>query len=108
MRIAAAVILSDEQRAQLEAFARGRRTPARVVLRARIVLLAAQGKQDIEIARLLSIVPRTAARWRLRFLRDGIDGLEHDAARPGRTPAISNELIQVIRIGTWSGACLTV
>jgi transposase len=96
MRIAAAVILSDEQRAKLEAFARGRRTPARVVLRARIVRLAAQGKQDIEIARLLSIVPRTAARWRSRFLRDGIDGLEHDAARPGRTPSISNEVVRMV------------
>jgi hypothetical protein len=52
---------------------------ARVLLRARIVLLAAEGKQDLKIARLLSIVPRNAARWRSRFLRDGIAGLEHDA-----------------------------
>jgi hypothetical protein len=52
---------------------------ARVLLRARIVLLAAEGKQDLEIARLLSIVPRNAARWRSRFLRDGIAGQEHDA-----------------------------
>jgi hypothetical protein len=37
----------------LEAYARGRRTAARLVLRARIVLLAAQGKQDLEIAALL-------------------------------------------------------
>jgi transposase len=96
MRIAAAVILTDEQRAKLEAYARGRRTPARVVQRARIVLLAAEGKQDIEIARLLSIVPRTAARWRSRFLSDGIAGLEHDASRPGRTPRISDEVVQMV------------
>jgi hypothetical protein len=62
MRIAPQVVLTREQRAKLEAYARGRRTPARVVLRARIVLLAAEGKQDLKIARLLSIVPRTAAR----------------------------------------------
>ncbi len=96
MRIAAAVLLTNEHRAKLEAYARGRRTPARVVLRARIVLLAAEGKQDIEIARLLSIVPRTAARWRARFLRDGIAGLEHDAPRPGRTPSISPELVRMV------------
>jgi len=44
------------------------------VLRARIVLLAGEGKQDLKIAHLLSIVPRTAARWRSRFLHDGIAG----------------------------------
>jgi transposase len=65
-----------------------------VVLRARIVLLAAEGTQDLKIARLLSIVPRTAARWRSRFLRDGIAGLEHDA--PGRTPSISPELVRMV------------
>jgi transposase len=54
------------------------------------------GKQNLEIARLLSLVPRTAARWRSRFLRDGIAGLEHDAPRPGRTPSISSELVRVV------------
>jgi transposase len=96
MRIAAAVILTNEQRAKLETYARGRRTPARLVLRARIVLLAAEGKQNLEIARLLCIVPRTAARWRSRFLCDGITGLEHDAPRPGRTPSISAELVHLV------------
>jgi transposase-like protein len=66
-----------------------------VVLRARIVLLAAEGKQDLKIARQLSIVPRTAARWRSRFLRGGIAGLEHDASRPGHTPSVSPELVRV-------------
>jgi len=66
------------------------------VLRARIVLLTAEGKQDLEIARLLSIVPRTAARWRSRFLRDGIAGLKHDAPRPGRTSSISPELVRMV------------
>ena len=61
MRIAPQVVLTSEQRATLEAYARGRRTPARVVLRARIVLLTAEGKQDLKIARLLSIVPRGAS-----------------------------------------------
>jgi transposase len=96
MRIAAAVILTNDQRAKLEAYARGRRISARVVLRARIVLLAAEGRQDLEIARLLSIVPCTAARWRSRFLRDGIAGLERDAPRPGRTPSLSPELVCIV------------
>ena len=96
MRIAPPVVLTSEQRAKLETYARGRSTPARVVLRARIVLLAGEGKQDLKIAHLLSIVPRTAARWRSRFLHDDIAGLEHDAPRPGRTPSISPELVRMI------------
>src|SRR5258707_13807654 len=96
MRIAPPVVLTSEQRAKLETYARGRSTPARVVLRARIVLLAGEGKQDLKIAHLLSIVPRTAARWRSRFLHDGIAGLEHDAPRPGRTPSISPQLLRMV------------
>ena len=96
MRIAPQEVLTREQRTKLEVYARGRSTPARVVLRARIVLLAAEGKQDLKIAHLLSIVPRTAARWRSRFLRDGIAGLEHDAPRPGRTPSISPQLVRMV------------
>jgi transposase len=96
MRIAPQVVLTIDQKAKLETYARGRRMPARLVLRSKIVLLAAEGEQDIEIARLLSIVPRTAARWRSRFLRDGIAGLEHDAPRPGRTPSISPRLVRMV------------
>jgi hypothetical protein len=44
------------------------------VLRARIVLLAAQGRQDLEIAATLGIVPRTAAPWRARLLKSGVAG----------------------------------
>ena len=96
MRIAPPVVLTSEQRAKLETYARGRSAQARVVLRARIVLLADEGKQDLKISHLLSIVPRTAARWRSRFLHDGIAGLEHDAPRPGRTPSISPELVRMV------------
>lgn len=98
MRVAAPVVLTDEQRSQLLAYSRGRKTPARLVVRSRIVLLAAEGKQDVEIARLLSLVPRSAARWRARFLRHGIAGLQQDAPRAGRPRSIPAETIaHVIR-----------
>jgi transposase len=96
MRIAPRIVLSDGQQTQLQAYARGRRIPARLVQRAKIVLLAAAGKQDLEIARLLSIVPRTAARWRARFLRQGIAGLQQDAPRPGRPRRISPQTVRRI------------
>jgi transposase len=52
-------------------------------------LLAADGKQDLEIAAEIGISNQKAARWRKRFLRLGLAGLEKDAPRPGRTPTIT-------------------
>jgi transposase len=88
MRVAKPVSLSDDQRAKLERWARGRSTPARLVLRAKIVLLAAQGQRNDEIAARLSCTRRTVGTWRQRFLQAGIPGIEKDAPRPGRQPAV--------------------
>ena len=52
-------------------------------------MLAADGKQDLEIAAEIGISNQKAARWRKRFLRLGLAGLEKDAPRPGRTPTIT-------------------
>jgi len=54
------------------------------------------GKQDSEIAEELSVTPRTAARWRARYLQAGIDGLKKDAPRPGRTPIFTPEKIRMV------------
>ena len=56
MKIAAKIALTDEERTVLERWARGRSTPARLVLRSRIVLLAAEGKMNQKIT------PRTNIR----------------------------------------------
>ena len=94
MRVAPAIVLNPEQRAVLERRARSRSLPARVVERAQIVLLAAEGRQDKEIAMLLEITPKKASRWRRRFLTLGLVGLEKDAPRPGRKPNITASLIR--------------
>lgn len=96
MRIAPSVSLSSQQQAQLEAYARGRSVAARLVERSKIVLLAAKGKQDSEIAAALSIPQQKAARWRKRFLKKGIRGLEKDAFRPGRPVAITATKVKEI------------
>jgi len=77
----------------------GRRTagwslPARVVERARIVLLAAEGQQDKQIAAAMKITPKKVERWRSRFLTLGMAGLERDASRPGRPPKITASLVR--------------
>jgi transposase len=96
MRVAPKIILSGEQRAQLDAFARSRSLPLRLVQRAHIVLLSADGEQDQEIAEKLNITRQTAGRWRKRFLRLGIPGIQKDAPRPGRTKKVSDSKTKMI------------
>jgi transposase len=88
MRVAKTVMVTEEQRTQLQRWARGRSTPARLVLRAKIVLLAAEGKRNDEIATELGCTRRTVGTWRRRFVDAGIAGIEKDAPRPGRDPAV--------------------
>jgi len=88
MRVARPVVLNAEQKEALEQCARARSLSVRMVERARIVLLAATGKQDKNVAAALNITAHKAARWRNRFLDLGMAGLEKDAPRAGRTPSI--------------------
>ena len=94
MRVAPAVKLSSEERQALQQRSRARSLPARVVERARIVLLAAEGRQDKEIATQLGVSAQKAARWRARFLQHGVSGLDRDAPRPGRTPSIAATTVE--------------
>ena len=93
MRVAPVIELSSEARLELERLSRRRTTPVRLVQRSRIVLLAADGMQDKQIAERLGVAPRMAALWRSRFLRLGVTGLMKDAPRPGRTPAIAQDKV---------------
>jgi transposase len=103
MRVAAPVIINPSQRETLQQWARSRSLPARQVERAKVVLLAAEGKTDLEIAASLNISNQKAARWRKRFQQFDLAGLEKDAPRPGRKPAISAKLKEeVIRQTTQS------
>lgn len=88
MRIAVAIVLTDEERRTLDRWARGRSTPARLVERAKIVLAAAAGQQSLEIAAELGCTRRTVARWRNRFATERISGIEKDRPRGGRKPSV--------------------
>ncbi len=82
MRVAPAIPLSMEVRSQLHTLVRRRTTPVRVAERCRIVLLAADGLQDKQIAERMQVTPLMASRWRSRFLSQGVPGLVKDAPRP--------------------------
>jgi transposase len=96
MRVAPRIVLSAEDRDQLERLARGRKVAVRVVERARIVLLAAEGKQNQEISKTLRVTRRTVGVWRCRFVEQGIVGILKDAPRVGRRRSISEETIREI------------
>ena len=96
MRVAPQVVLTEERQRILQQWARTRSLPSRQVERARVVLLAAAGKQDLEIAYELGISNQKAARWRKRFLKVGLAGLEKDAPRPGRAPTITSSIVQEV------------
>src|SRR6476619_2843420 len=103
MRIAPPVVLNASQQGTLKQWAGSRSLPARQVERAKVVLLAAAGQTDLEIAAALRITNQKAARWRKRFLSLGLDGLTKDAPRPGRKPAIAARLkAEVVRKTTQS------
>src|SRR6266567_2490864 len=98
MRVADPIVLDETTRKELQRQARRRSVPVRVALRSRIILLAADGLQNLQIAAELNISVRMAALWRRRFLSLGIKGLLKDAPRPGRTPSIlASTVAQVIR-----------
>jgi transposase len=84
MRIAVAITLSDEERKTLESWKRGRSTPTRLVLRAKIILRAAEGWENKDIAEELRSTRRVVGMWRKRFAEKRLAGIEKDAPRPGR------------------------
>src|SRR6266581_4602674 len=96
MRRACRISLSDEDRAALERWSRGRSTEARLVTRARVVLAAAEGKENTDIAVELNISRGAVARWRDRFAQAGIAGIKKDAPRGGRPPKGRRDLVRRI------------
>lgn len=86
MRRACKIVLTEEERPALERMAKSRRTEVRVMMRAKIVLAAAQGKQNKDIAREMGIMPTTVGLWRSRFAEKRLPGILKDAPRGGRPP----------------------
>lgn len=86
MRKAIPITLSDEERTTLTAWARSRTVAARLVTRARIVLLAADGRQNQQIAEALGIDRGTAVCWRARFASQRLPGIEQERSGRGRRP----------------------
>jgi len=81
-------MLSGAERVRLEGVARKQTAERRQVLRARIVLGAADGEENARIAERLGVALNTVIKWRKRFFEERMDGLE-DRKRSGGPPVFS-------------------
>jgi transposase len=90
------VRLGDADRAELESVSRRGTAPYRQVMRARIVLLAADGLASSVIAARLGICDDTARKWRRRYCEQGPGGLA-DARRPGRPRAYPDRIVAQVK-----------
>ena len=96
MRIATPIKLTADEKKLLERAATGRRVAVRVAERAHIVLLAAEGRQNKDIAAELGISRPTVQLWRDRFAEKRMAGIEKDATRPGRKPKLSARKVRAV------------
>ena len=99
-RVATAVVLSEPDRSQLESWVRAQFTPQQVALRSRILLMAADGKQDLEIADELNVNRHTPALWRKRFQTQGLDGVWEVQPGRGRKPSYDETKVAAIVAAT--------
>jgi transposase len=100
VRVAPEIVLSDEEREVLDDLIRSKLTSVRLALRARIVLLAAQGLQNKGIALALDIGRIQASRWRERYLESGLEGIERDL--PRGAPPSTVDAARLIELTTQS------
>ena len=100
VRVAPEIVLSDEEREVLDDLIRSKLTSVRLALRARIVLLAAQGLQNKEIALALDVGRIQASRWRERYLESGLQGIERDL--PRGAPPSTVDAARLIELTTQS------
>ena len=93
------VVLSGEERETLERWARRPKSAQALALRCRIVLAAAEGETNKEIAAGLGCSSSTVGKWRSRFAERRLDGL-HDEPRPGKPRAISDHDVERVIVKT--------
>lgn len=100
MRVAPEIVLTDAERAELTKLVRSKLTSVRLVQRARIVLLAAQGLQNKGIAAQLDIGRVQVARWRERYAELRLAGIERDL--PRGAPPVKVDVARLVELTTQS------
>lgn len=106
------VVLSDEQRRELNSIAHSRSLPAGYVFRARLILMRAEGASFSTIQQQLRTTAPTISRWKARLLHSGMDGLDtHHPGQPASvlTPSLRARILSATRKkpadGSTHGSC---
>lgn len=92
MRVAPDITLTAGDETTLRRWSRGRGTPARLVLRAKVMLAAAEGTANDLIAEQFDTDPGLVGRWRRRFAAGGLAAIEKDAPRGGRPAKVRGKV----------------
>ena len=88
-------LIHETERQELERRKKSRILPQKIVLRAKIILMAFEGESNSAIARILHLSRPTVIHWRNAFMKEGLDGLE-DLPKPGRPSALSDKTVKEI------------
>ncbi|MBF6558591.1 MAG: IS630 family transposase [Acidimicrobiales bacterium] len=96
MRTSRQITIPEADRIELERLARGRNTPQKVALRAKIVLLSSRGTPTGDIMQALDTTTPTITLWRNRYVAAGVAGVVKDAPRPGRKPRLSAATVAAV------------
>ena len=90
-----ALVLSEDERIQVSSLTKSRTLPHAIVARAKVVLWAAEGDSNTEIANRLQWTNATVGKWRRRFIEPRLPGL-YDELRPGRPRSIEDEQVAAL------------
>jgi transposase len=97
------IVLSDEERGRLESWSRRPTSAQALAERSRIVLAAAEGLKNTEIADRLGVHRQSVTKWRNRFAEQRLDGLV-DEPRPGRPRTLTDEKVDEVIARTLEAA----
>jgi len=90
-----ALVLSEDEQIQVSSLTKSRTLPHAIVARAKVVLWAAEGDSNTEIANRLQWTNATVGKWRRRFIERRLPGL-YDELRPGRPRSIEDEQVAAL------------
>lgn len=97
-RVSPQISLTNEERLELEKNVKGQKVEKRLYLRSKIVLMAAEGLESKEIARILNISEKTCRKWRHRFDEKRLEGIV-DLERSGAPETFTEkERLEIIRL----------
>ena len=95
----AALILTTEERRELQSLAHRSRSAPALARRARIVLVCAEGHDNKTVARQLRATTGTVGKWRCRFVQHRLKGL-YDEPRPGAPRTITDDHVEQVVVRT--------